>query len=709
MTAFYYFPRGDASVTDPPQGTTTGSSQFYNFFQGKVGSTGAYFVDPITNYQTPFALSGDPVTQTGWFDGYMIAQGDRRQGLSSGPFRMEPNDTQEVVYAEIAAGGQNVIHSFKLLRYYDSFAQNLYDSAFSRMKSFSNDPGVIGYYNSDGIMINWGADENYTNNGYTFQGYNVYQLYSEFRSFQNAYKIKTFDKVDGITQIPGIVMNPSTGFPMQGIAQYGTDSGIQNNLLVDHDYVDNYNLVKGRKYYYAVTAYGYNASGNPQSLETLVKIISVTYLDSLPGIRYGQPVLTNHLAGRGNAVISATVYDPALISGHNYRVTFTGAISTSNFKWNLKDVTINQTILTNSVVGDTTYTVDGMKISVLLGASGVIDWSIPSGTRRFTFISAEGLGFEGFYGSIGYASPRSVFNDDVMIVPPDSITDVLLKLATMDTTTYNPVFNLSDPNVSYAYRFGRNFYQPSADPRFTSHILNTASGYSFQDFTKSVPLSAWDVSDSLHPRRLALAFLENNVAGGLVDGKWWPGDDYNVYNNTATTGPREWLWIMNSNYMEIPNVDYETPASGGSIMPIQYFVCVNRRGPVPFSPDGTGTDQFLIKSAIPLSTSDVFEFNSGVVTKVENSAKDISFALQQNYPNPFNPVTKIKFSLPERTTVRLEIFNALGQKVTTLLNQELAKGVYEKEFNGSHLASGMYIYRIEAGKYVSSKKMLLLK
>jgi endo-1,4-beta-xylanase len=85
------------------------------------------------------------------------------------------------------------------------------------------------------------------------------------------------------------------------------------------------------------------------------------------------------------------------------------------------------------------------------------------------------------------------------------------------------------------------------------------------------------------------------------------------------------------------------------------------------------------------------------------------FALQQNYPNPFNPSTSIKFDLPVNSNVRLEVFNMLGQKVMTLMNGEMTAGFHQVNLNASALASGMYIYRLEAGSFVNTKKMMLIK
>ena len=86
-----------------------------------------------------------------------------------------------------------------------------------------------------------------------------------------------------------------------------------------------------------------------------------------------------------------------------------------------------------------------------------------------------------------------------------------------------------------------------------------------------------------------------------------------------------------------------------------------------------------------------------------------TYFLAQNYPNPFNPATTIKFGLKEKSNVRIDIFNSIGEKVNTLLNEEREPGNYSIDFNASGLPSGIYVYRINAGSYISVKKMVLMK
>ncbi len=86
------------------------------------------------------------------------------------------------------------------------------------------------------------------------------------------------------------------------------------------------------------------------------------------------------------------------------------------------------------------------------------------------------------------------------------------------------------------------------------------------------------------------------------------------------------------------------------------------------------------------------------------------YALEQNYPNPFNPITVIEFSLPEDVSnVKLTIYNMLGEKITDIVNTSLKAGKYQYQWNASNVATGMYIYELRTDKFVSVKKMLLLK
>jgi hypothetical protein len=85
------------------------------------------------------------------------------------------------------------------------------------------------------------------------------------------------------------------------------------------------------------------------------------------------------------------------------------------------------------------------------------------------------------------------------------------------------------------------------------------------------------------------------------------------------------------------------------------------------------------------------------------------FALHGNYPNPFNPSTSIRFDLPEASEVRLQVFDLLGREVATVLNKAMEAGQHAVTWEAGTLPSGVYLYRLEAGEFVETRRMVLLK
>lgn len=102
-------------------------------------------------------------------------------------------------------------------------------------------------------------------------------------------------------------------------------------------------------------------------------------------------------------------------------------------------------------------------------------------------------------------------------------------------------------------------------------------------------------------------------------------------------------------------------------------------------------------------TGGLVNFNS-ISSQIPNN-----FYLEQNYPNPFNPETKIRFSIPKSGNIKIIIYNLQGKEIEILLNKKLDIGDYETSWNGSKYPSGVYFYRLEAGNFVDTKKMILIK
>ncbi len=168
--------------------------------------------------------------------------------------------------------------------------------------------------------------------------------------------------------------------------------------------------------------------------------------------------------------------------------------------------------------------------------------------------------------------------------------------------------------------------------------------------------------------------------------------------------------------------------------------CANEDGDYPltvfYSSDGTNWESKILHSEIYDGVSDidvdkdnnilistnyygVFVYNENlpiVGISNENKGNVSKFILSQNYPNPFNPTTTITYSIPNVKTlhsnslsVKLDVYNILGRKVATLVNKKQSPGNYSVKFNARNLNSGVYFYRLRAGNFVSTKKMILLK
>jgi hypothetical protein len=132
---------------------------------------------------------------------------------------------------------------------------------------------------------------------------------------------------------------------------------------------------------------------------------------------------------------------------------------------------------------------------------------------------------------------------------------------------------------------------------------------------------------------------------------------------------------------------------------------------IVMSTGATLNGRALTQTAVTLDASTVT--SPPTVTAVENGSAPEEFALSQNYPNPFNPSTKIEYGLAKAAQVSLKVYNLLGTEVATLVNGRQEAGTYTVPFDANkgtlNLASGVYFYRLEAGSFVSTKKLTLMK
>lgn len=389
MTSHYFFINPDAVYRDPTQGQYQGTLEWYNFLQGRVGTTGDIFPDPTRpGERTTFALYGDPVAGTGWNDGLQHPPGDRRAGMASGPFVMAPGDTQEVVVAEIAAIGSNNLNSVSLLKAYDVVAQDAYDKFFV-LPSPPRTPNVSSVALDQKIVLNWGFDidrvaetESLSKEKFVFQGYNVYQLPTPTSTKEDAVRIATFDVIDGIKAVRDRTVDPVSGEEEIVVVQFGGDYGIERSITIDKDYVTNTPLNNGSRYYFAVTSYAvFNNSGEPDpvqvpnNLENPFIVLTVVPQSPDPGVTYGSTpgsdIAVVHTTGLADGEPFAKVVDPASLTGNEYEVFFTQRQEIRNTSG---DWITASTLKPNRVLDPDTLTGSSIDIAAVYGISaGVIE------------------------------------------------------------------------------------------------------------------------------------------------------------------------------------------------------------------------------------------------------------------------------------------------------------------------------------------------
>jgi sugar lactone lactonase YvrE len=224
----------------------------------------------------------------------------------------------------------------------------------------------------------------------------------------------------------------------------------------------------------------------------------------------------------------------------------------------------------------------------------------------------------------------------------------------------------------------------------------------------------------------------SSYGGGLVR-KFDPdGNDLGIFVNSNLSGPTN-IWFDNNGDLLV--IDYNGTAvkrfdSSGTFIN-NFLTGLSQAEGVDFFPNGNiligngttssvklfGSNGNYIEDFIPNGSGNLLtpnailirEVNPSSVSGDENSSDLNNFVLEQNYPNPFNPTTNIRFRIADREFTTLNVYNILGNEVTTLVNKELAAGEHEITFDASNLPSGIYFYQLKAGSFMQTNKMVYLK
>ncbi len=212
------------------------------------------------------------------------------------------------------------------------------------------------------------------------------------------------------------------------------------------------------------------------------------------------------------------------------------------------------------------------------------------------------------------------------------------------------------------------------------------------------------------------------LSGGIahLDGSPWAPSGYK-FVSLGTNGTVSWTVNLPGNGLYLFQAFFQnySGAQTGKVT-----MDGNQVANLTFSSNSDSTEQNYLSGQFSASAGmhtfaisgnnvnlDYVQLIAKMVTAVEEHQNvPTGYALEQNYPNPFNPSTNIRFSLAHTTNVKLVIYNILGQRVATLLNNRVMNaGAHVVQFDASRLASGVYFYHLEAGSFKANKKMVLLK
>ncbi len=760
MSSFGYFSAGNTEWTDPVLGDYDGTLQWYNLLRGYISNTNIDNPTPFTHRSTgeatKFPLDGDPLTGTGDIDGQdsNFAPGDRRMLLVSGPFSLNPGEEQEMVVALVGGLGNNNVSSVEVLKssvktlreqygnpmpypylsysydYPDNKTTTLHiradltgfmdvDSCTVSLKPISNTdlPLTVSLYD-DGAHDDGLADDG---------------IWSNAKSFQNRKSPHTVD----VEVFPGtgskLYPSVSEGLRLRprplvsdiGVSwEDGPQDGKVNpgeNIHLSFEVtnpdgenaIDKLEIKKYRtvtlnnglaplktvgdeSYYFALSG---DASGDSLTFfyeltfddfrEIVASRVALTEVET--GQYYRDTIDVVSVKGTTSRVL-LMVSDPSLMTNHSYSLVFKEDTGSGELYWNLWDETLHELKYERGAISNDPYypfpVVDGILIKIGNTEPGM-DPDDPWGAENDRWISGVNWGGAEFFGGLDIG--KNFFGST--ITDPADYKDIVIYWAA-DTVNNPLTTEVSTMVEASKEQFPDRWSKGQTYRRDTGYQANG---------TGDIPFAVYDIGQD-PPERLNVCFVEDANDGSL-NHLWDMGWSNGAFRSI---GGREYIYFMASSYNE--GADYDDSNYGPS-SDVMYGLWPQARGSRPYL---SAPFTMYINGADTHVAGDSLVFDSPTTLGDDLANVPQRYYLKQNYPNPFNPVTRINFGLAQNSTVKLRIFNILGQEVRMLINGYLGAGRHDVQWDGRNdqgrlLSSGVYIYKLTAGEFSRSRKMILLK
>lgn len=396
MSSFVKYINGDDVYTDPND-----EIEAYNYMSGFLRD-GSPFINSATGEATKFVHPDDPSlnidgTDNIWVDGDDNAADDRRFLMNVGPFNFDAGDSAEVVFGILHAQGNSALGSVSLLKFNDKYAQAAYDANFD-LPPAPPVPELTVSRAAGEIILEWEDNaEDYSvyvagnDSYYDFEGYNVYQ-HETVIGVGAKTLVATYDLKNGITTIKDEVFDLTYNDVLLLPVQFGTDTGVKRYISIKTDTQNGgIPLVDDRKYFYSVSAYGYNGFSTPAVLESSSPIQTVrpqTDVSEDLNAATGVAAFDVTHSGTADASVAVAISNPYSLTGDDYEVYFdqqhyyvdlNGVWQTTNYADSVGRGLAKPSDLTGTVVSGIAYTnptagTRDLKFILDISASPDYDW-----------------------------------------------------------------------------------------------------------------------------------------------------------------------------------------------------------------------------------------------------------------------------------------------------------------------------------------------